>query len=375
MKEKKKTTPFSSAVVLTLKAYRRIVGYAIRYANQNLKSDKWREVYGILVGSIEKNSKLIVKDAIPMIVGDRAGVKYESKQYVDMAQIDASVFERSVQDNREDFIIGWWHTHPGFGFFYSPIDCMTQLGYQIPNPYAVGLIFDHCKKNTNDNILGIAGLRLKDPDLGMSSTYDLIELSYETDQKTMAQKVDKDIIRINKEMKDILKEIKYIDEVIRKKALAQLQRNYGLILVPKEDIKVTENEEEAEEDERFLYEWDPDFYKKSYRIPKFREKIENAISDAYDELDKLMESKDIEKLKNRKQKLTNKIQNMIVKPNEWYDKLMDDFAKRIENISPLFDYLDTYERKVIEHFEERSSEYYKILDDLNSRAELNLEKF
>lgn len=375
MKEKKKTTPFSSAVVLTLKAYRRIVGYAIRYANQNLKPDKWREVYGILVGSIEKNSKLIVKDAIPMIVGDRAGVKYESKQYVDMAQIDASVFERSVQDNREDFIIGWWHTHPGFGFFYSPIDCMTQLGYQIPNPYAVGLIFDHCKKNTNDNILGIAGLRLKDPDLGMSSTYDLIELSYETDQKTMAQKVDKDIIRINKEMKDILKEIKYIDEVLRKKALAQLQRNYGLILVPKEDIKVTENEEEAEEDERFLYEWDPDFYKKSYRIPKFREKIENAISDAYDELDKLMESKDIEKLKNRKQKLTNKIQNMIVKPNEWYDKLMDDFAKRIENISPLFDYLDTYERKVIEHFEERSSEYYKILDDLNSRAELNLEKF
>ena len=205
MKEKKKITPFSSAVVLTLKAYRRIVGYAIRYANQNLKPDKWREVYGILVGSIEKNSKLIVKDAIPMIVGDRAGVKYESKQYVDMAQIDASVFERSVQDNKEDFIIGWWHTHPGFGFFYSPIDCMTQLGYQIPNPYAVGLIFDHCKKDTNENLLGIAGLRLKDPDLGMSSTYDLIELSYETDQKTMVQKVDKDIIRINKEMKDILK--------------------------------------------------------------------------------------------------------------------------------------------------------------------------
>ena len=375
MKEKKKITPFSSAVVLTLKAYRRIVGYAIRYANQNLKPDKWREVYGILVGSIEKNSKLIVKDAIPMIVGDRAGVKYESKQYVDMAQIDASVFERSVQDNKEDFIIGWWHTHPGFGFFYSPIDCMTQLGYQIPNPYAVGLIFDHCKKDTNENLLGIAGLRLKDPDLGMSSTYDLIELSYETDQKTMVQKVDKDIIRINKEMKDILKEIKYIDEVLRKKALAQLQRNYGLILVPKEDIEVTENEEEAEEDERFLYEWDPDFYKKSYRIPKFREKIENAISDAYDELDKLIELKDHEKLEIRKQKLTKKIQNLITKPNEWYDKLMDDFSKRIEVISPLFNYLDTYERKVIEHFEERSSEYYRILDDLNSRAELNLENF
>ena len=208
-----------------------------------------------------------------------------------------------------------------------------------------------------------------------ATTYDLIELSYETEQKTMVQKVDKDIIRINKEMKDVLKEIKYIDEVLRKKALAQLQRNYGLILVPKEDIEVTENEEEAEEDERFLYEWDPDFYKKSYRIPKFREKIENAISDAYDELDNLIELKDHEKLEIRKQKLTKKIQNLITKPNEWYDKLMDDFSKRIEAISPLFNYLDTYERKVIEHFEERSSEYYRILDDLNSRAELNLENF
>lgn len=373
MKEKKKKTPFSSPVVLTLKAYKRIVGYAIRYANDNLKPDKWREVYGILIGCIENNSEVIVKDAIPMIVGDRAGVTYESKQYVDMAQIDSSVFERSVQDNKDDFIIGWWHTHPGFGFFYSPIDCMTQLGYQIPNPYAVGLIFDHCKKDTSDNILGIAGLRLKDPDLGMSSTYDLIELSYELEQKTMAEKVDKTIRNIDKKMEDVLEEIRYIDEVLRKKALAQLQRNFGLILVPKEDIKVTENEVEAEEDERYLYEWDPDFFKKSYRIPKFREKIENSISEAYDELDKLMERQDREKFVARKEKFMNKIQNLLAKPNEWSEKLMDDFAKRIENISPLYDYLDTHERKIIEHFEERSSEYLRILDDLNNRAELNLE--
>ncbi|MFX0027656.1 MAG: hypothetical protein ACFE8B_00480 [Candidatus Hermodarchaeota archaeon] len=373
MKEKKKKTPFSSAVLLTLKAYKRIVGYAIRYANHNLKPEKWREVYGILIGSIENNSKVIIKDAIPMIVGDRAGVKYENQQYVDMAQIDTSIFERSVQDNKDDFIIGWWHTHPGFGFFYSPIDCMTQLGYQIPNPYAVGLIFDHCKKDTKENLLGIAGLRLKDPDLGMSSTYDLIELNFELDQKEMVEKVDKAISTVNKKMKEVLEEIKYIDEVLRKKALAQLQRNFGLILVPKDDIKVTEDEDEAEEDENYLYEWDPDFYKKSYRIPKFREKIEKTISDAYDELDKLMEAKDTEKFNIKKEKLMKKIQNILAKPNEWYDKLMDDFSKRIETISPLFNYLDTHERKIIEHFEERSSEYLRILDDINSRALLNLE--
>ncbi|MFX1478774.1 MAG: hypothetical protein ACFFCI_11650, partial [Promethearchaeota archaeon] len=98
--KKKNIDPFDTPVLVTLKAYKRIVGYAIRYANDTINESKWREVYGILIGSIENESKVIIKDAIPMVVGDRAGVKYESKQYVDMAQIDASIYERSVQDEK-----------------------------------------------------------------------------------------------------------------------------------------------------------------------------------------------------------------------------------------------------------------------------------
>ncbi len=375
MKKNKKIDPFKTPVLLTQKAYERIVGYAIRYANEDQNPDKWREVYGILVGSIENNSKVIVKDAIPMVVGDRAGVKYENKQYVDMAQIDASVFERSIQDDKKDFIIGWFHTHPGFGFFYSPIDCMTQLGYQIPNPYAVGLIFDHDKKESDLHFLGIAGLRLKDPELGLSSSYDLIELKYELEENKMVEKIESISKEINKNIDKILKEIKYIDEILRKKALAQLQRNYGLILVPKEDIIVTDDEEIAEEDDRYLYEWDPEFFKKSYRIPKFRAKIEEVIATAYDELDNLLEKDEKEKSAVRREKLSKKVQNLLKKPNEWYDKLMDDFSKRIEVIFPYYSFLDTDERKVIEYFEERSSEYFKILDELNHRSKLILEGY
>ncbi|MFX1601250.1 MAG: hypothetical protein ACFFB6_11695 [Promethearchaeota archaeon] len=375
MKKERKKDPFYAPVLLTLKAYERIVGYAIRYANEDQNPDKWREVYGILIGSIENNYEVTVKDAIPMVVGDRAGVKYENKQYVDMAQIDASVFERSIQDDKKDFIIGWFHTHPGFGFFYSPIDCMTQLGYQIPNPYAVGLIFDHCEKKSVRQFLGIAGLRLKDPELGISSAYDLIDLKYELEEKKMVDKVETVIKKVNKNMNKVLKEIKYIDEVLRKKALAQLQRNYGLILVPKEDIIVTDDEEIAEEDQKYLYEWDPEFFKKSYRIPKFREKIEKVVATAYDELDDLLGKKQKEKYEIRREKLTKKIQNMLRKPNEWYDKLMDDFSKRIEMIFPYYSYLDTDERKVIEFFEERSSDYFKILDELNNRSKLILEEY
>jgi len=374
MKKRKEVNPSYAPGLLSSSAYERIVGYATRYANNDINPEKWREVYGILIGTIENNARVIIKDAIPIMVGDRAGVAFENKQYVDTAQIDASVYEHSIQDKKNDFIIGWWHTHPNMGFFYSVVDRTTQLGYQIPNPFAVGLVFDHCKRESEDNYLGIAGLRLKDPDFGMRSPFTLIELDYEFDHKTMMKNANIVIKNVSKNISKVLKEIKYIDVVLRKKNLAQLQRNYGLILVPKEDIKITDNEQEAEEDEKFLYEWDPDIYKKTYRIPKFREKVENAISEAYDELDKYPKGKETEDYEIKRKKLEKKIQSILKKPNEWYDKLMIDFSKRIEVISSFFIYLDTDERKVIEYFEERSSEYYRILEYLNARAELIIEK-
>lgn len=361
--------PIKTPVLLKLNAYRRMVGYAIRYANDKIATRNWREVYGILIGSIEENKRVIIKDAIPMVAGERAGVKYENKQYVDMAQIDESIFEKSIQDKKNDFIIGWWHSHPGFKFFFSPIDCLTQLGYQIPNPFAVGLIFDHCELKSSDFFLGIAALRILNPDQGIFSTYDFADLTYEYDEKEMFKKVEPIITDLDEKIEKVLKEITYIDEILRKRYLAQLQRNYGLILVPKSDIKVTDNEEEAEEDERYLYEWDPEFFKKSYRIPKFREKVEDQIKD-YEE--KLLEIKDDNsKFKQKKEKFWKKTQSLLSKPNDWYNKIIEEFTKRIEIISSYFEYLDTDERKIIEHFESRSFEYQTILDDLNKRSEFN----
>jgi proteasome lid subunit RPN8/RPN11 len=364
--------PVKTSGILSYNAYRKILGYGLRYANEQIPTKDWREVYGILIGLIKDNKKVLIKDAIPMVVGDRAGVKYENKQYVDMAQIDESVYERSIQDKKHDFIIGWWHTHPGFGFFYSPIDCMTQLGYQIPNPFALGIIFDHTKFLSNDYYLGVAGLRVINPEQGMFTTYELIELEYELEKNEMVKKVNKSVKDLNKRVDKILEDLEYIDELLRKKALAQLQRNYGLILVPKDDIKITTDETEAEEDENYLYVWDPEFSKNSYRVPKFREKVENEIA-KYEQSLLNLENEEIRYKKGR-EKFQKKVQSLLSKPNQWYKKMMDEFTQRIERISPLYDYLDTDERKVIENFETRSSEYFKILDTLNTRAKFELQK-
>ena len=365
--------PAITPVFLSYNAYKHIVGYAMRYGNNDLPQKTWREVYGILIGSIKENKEVIIKDAIPVMVGDRAYVEYKSKHYVDTAQFNTAIFERAIQDDREDFFVGWWHTHPGIGFIFSPRDIETQLFYQGVNPFAIALVFDHCQKESKSYYLGIAGIRLKNPDRGMFATYsNSIELKFEGTMEKMVKNVDKVVKEINKNMKGVLSEIKYIDEILRKKYLAQLQRNFGLIMVLKRDIKIIDDEIEAETEDYYLYEWDPDIDKKIYRIPKFREKIEKDLKKYEVNLSELNAEKNNNEFKKKKAKYQKKLSDLLSKPNEWYTKIMNDFTKRIEKISLFFDYLDTDERKIIEHFEERISEYSKVLDGLMSRAEFNL---
>jgi len=365
--------PAETPIIISYNAYRRIVGYAMRYGNDDLPQRNWREVYGILIGSIKDNKEVIINDAIPVMVGDRAYVEYKSKHYVDTAQFNTAIYERAIQDNKEDFFVGWWHTHPGIGFIFSPRDIETQLFYQGVNPFAIALVFDHCQKGSKAYYLGVAGIRLKNPDRGMFATYsNTIALKFEFPQEKMVKQVEKDVKEINKNIKNALKQIKYIDEVLRKKALAQLQRNFGLIMILKRDVKITDDEKEAEEDDYYLYEWDPDIDKKIYRIPKFREKIEKELKKCEEILIDIKSANQSTNFQKKKEKFSKKTKEMLVKPNEWYEKIMNDFTKRIEIIFPFFDYLDTDERKIIEHFEERSFEYQKILDDLNSRSDFNL---
>ena len=359
-------------VILKSKAYERIIGYAIRYANDDMNEKDWREVYGILIGTIGNDKKLVIKDAIPMVVGDRAGVKYENKQYVDMAQIDESVYERSIRDKKNDFIIGWWHTHPGFPFQFSKIDQQTQLGYQLPNPSAVGIIFNHCKLKSQDFYLGLAILRLLNPERGIWSSYRHVEFNTEEEQEEILKKALKRVKDIKKNMPRVLKAISYIDNKLRKIRLTQLQKNFGLNLVPKKDVVITKNEEVAEEDEKFLYEWDPEFYKKSFRIPKFRARIEHEIKKIEGSLNNIDKDENLKKYEHKKEKYKNRIQHALSRPNQWYAKIMDDFSKKVGEIYPYYDFLDTNERKVLENFESRSNEYHKVLEALNRKAFFNL---
>jgi len=360
--------PVNTPVYLKDKAYQRMVGYAYRYSNENIEQKDWKEVYGILIGKIEEKNKVVIEDAIPISVGMRSGIELDPIHYVDISQINMSIYKNEIEGKGDfsDHIIGWWHSHPGFGFFFSKVDTITHLGYQGPNPYAVGLVFDHTKKTSD--FLGIAALRLKNPKTGIFSKYKLVDLEYTSAIATLNKMINKEIKRIENNIKDVVREIKYLEEVLVERALVKLQKEYGLLLIPKDREIRSENVEEYEDGEKREFIWDSKFLKKSYRIPKYRKTTESLINKYEFRLKNMVTENQSNNLKSQKKKYQKKIVSQLKPSYKLYNKIKKDYEERMEVISPFFNYLDTKERLVIEYFQKNFFDYFKILEHLKEKA-------
>jgi len=353
--------PKTSPVYLSWKAYKRMAGYALRYANETIEQSKWREVYGVLVGNIEDNKRVMIKDSIPIMVGSEYGFELEPIHYVDVSDINTNIFHQSIDSNSQDFIVGWWHSHPSFGHFFSEIDIMNQIGYQVPNPFAVGLVFDHCEKNQDS--LGVKALRLMEPEMGMESSYDFVELRYylEQEKTEIYDKVNKLSIRLNENMPKVLHELEHIENILVQKTLPQLQKKFSLLL--NEDLE-EHDIEEAQEYIKKSYIWEHDSFKNIKSAPKFRGRIEAVIKNCDATLKDLLKKGKNDKYKEKKETFQKRINVLLSKPNKMLQQVMDDFGSSLDVIYPFYDFLDSAERKSMEHFEVWVYDYFKVLDNL-----------
>jgi proteasome lid subunit RPN8/RPN11 len=56
--------------------------------------------------------------------------------------MDTEVWGRARQEHREpETVVGWFHSHPGLGAFFSGTDRRTQAAF-FRMDYAVGLVID-----------------------------------------------------------------------------------------------------------------------------------------------------------------------------------------------------------------------------------------
>ncbi|KAF8473995.1 JAB1/Mov34/MPN/PAD-1 ubiquitin protease-domain-containing protein [Kalaharituber pfeilii] len=84
------------------------------------------EVMGLMQGRVSANT-FIVMDAYPLPVeGTETRVNAQDAAYSYMADFDSS----KVALGRPDNVLGWYHSHPGYGCWLSGIDVNTQMNQQ-----------------------------------------------------------------------------------------------------------------------------------------------------------------------------------------------------------------------------------------------------
>ncbi|MHA1489446.1 MAG: Mov34/MPN/PAD-1 family protein [Promethearchaeota archaeon] len=128
-------------VLIPKKIYLTIIAAAVRFANQRIPKDDWLEVSGVFIGKND-GEDVIITAVYPIMHQelDKDAIidqyKWSNEDYEALSIIDDEAFSRN------EFIVGWWHTHPGFKVMMSHIDIRTTLSYQQNNPLAISLVFN-----------------------------------------------------------------------------------------------------------------------------------------------------------------------------------------------------------------------------------------
>ncbi|TFF98682.1 MAG: hypothetical protein EU547_00770 [Promethearchaeota archaeon] len=170
MTKSKSKVPEEPWVKIKPKAYYKMLVHVLRFGSRVREQGKYKEVMGILVGHLEGKEdveikNVIIDDAIPISHGGSIEVQFAPEDYAKFSMIDEQLANKNL------FSVGWYHSHPNLGIFFSGTDIVNQLGWQTQwNPSGIGIVFDHTYLD-NENDLGFRTFRLDDPSKGTSSGY------------------------------------------------------------------------------------------------------------------------------------------------------------------------------------------------------------
>ncbi len=165
-------------VIIKPEAYYKMLLHVLRFGNKARDRKQFREVMGILIGHLEGEPDkkgirdVIIEDAVPISHGSSIEVAFQPEDYVTFSMVDAAYAENNW------FSCGWFHSHPGLDMFFSSTDIRNQLGWQTPNPSAIGIVFDHTHLETPGD-LGFRTFRLDNPAKGQMSGYYEVESTVE----------------------------------------------------------------------------------------------------------------------------------------------------------------------------------------------------
>ena len=198
-------------VIIPKKVYKTIIAASTRFASQKIPKKEWLEVSGIFIGKNEDDD-VKISEAYPIMhqeYDEEAVIdkyKWDDQDMIITSEIETKAYEKG------EFIVGWWHSHPGFKVMMRHIDIRTTLSYQQNNPLAVALVFNPerlarqvelpSKKGDPEKPLkndpGFRIFRLDNVNRGIEASYhpvDYVILGYDNEEQ-MANQAQKFIIEV-----------------------------------------------------------------------------------------------------------------------------------------------------------------------------------
>ncbi|KAI9802504.1 MAG: multicatalytic endopeptidase [Sarcosagium campestre] len=95
------------------------------------------EVMGLMLGEFVDDYTVRVVDVFAMPQSG-TGVSVEAVDPV----FQTKMVEMLRQTGRQETVVGWYHSHPGFGCWLSSVDINTQQSFEQLNPRAVAVVVD-----------------------------------------------------------------------------------------------------------------------------------------------------------------------------------------------------------------------------------------
>lgn len=95
------------------------------------------EVMGLMLGDFVDDYTVKVVDVFAMPQSG-TGVSVEAIDYV----FQTKMLEMLKQTGRPEMVVGWYHSHPGFGCWLSGVDINTQQNFEQLNSRAVAVVID-----------------------------------------------------------------------------------------------------------------------------------------------------------------------------------------------------------------------------------------
>jgi len=95
------------------------------------------EVMGLILGEFVDDYTVRVTDVFAMPQSG-TGVSVEAVDPV----FQTKMLDMLKQTGRPEMVVGWYHSHPGFGCWLSGVDINTQQSFEALNPRAVAVVID-----------------------------------------------------------------------------------------------------------------------------------------------------------------------------------------------------------------------------------------